>query len=112
MGIFQTINREVGTLLTLQRFKKWTDDIDPDSANLVADDFERAVDKYPNNVAWRFEGQLITYAEMDALANKAANFLKAIPRKDNLKVQASADSRRRRNEPSSASATRSRASRS
>lgn len=74
MGIFQTINREVGTLLTLQRFKKWTDDIDPDSANLVADDFERAVDKYPNNVAWRFEGQLITYAEMDARANKFANW--------------------------------------
>ena len=74
MGVFQTIQREANTILTLSRFKKWTGDITPDSENLVADDFERVVDKYPNNVAWRFEGQLITYAEMDALANKAANW--------------------------------------
>jgi len=74
MGLWQTIKREVGTILTLQRIKKWTGDIDPESDNLVADDFERAVDKYPNNVAWRFEGNLTTYAEMDALANKVANW--------------------------------------
>ncbi len=74
MGVFQTIQREANTILTLSRFKKWTGDITPDSENLVADDFERVVDKYPNNVAWRFEGQLITYAEMDVLANKAANW--------------------------------------
>ena len=70
MGLFQTIKREANTILTLQRVKKWTDDIAPDSTNLVADDFEAVVDKYPNNVAWRFEGKLTTYAEMDALANK------------------------------------------
>ena len=74
MGLIETIKREAGTILTLQRMKKWTDDIDPDSENLVADDFERVVDKYPNNVAWRFEGNLTTYAEMDALANKVANW--------------------------------------
>lgn len=74
MGLLQTIKREAGTILTLQRMKKWTDDIDPASENLVADDFERMVDKYPNNVAWRFEGNLTTYAEMDALANKVANW--------------------------------------
>ncbi len=74
MGLFQTIKREANTILTLQRVKKWTDDIAPDSANLVADDFEAVVDKYPNNVAWRFEGNLTTYAEMDALANKVANW--------------------------------------
>jgi fatty-acyl-CoA synthase len=74
MGLWQTIKREVGTILTLMRMKKWTDDIDPESENLIADDFERVVDKYPNNVAWRFEGNLTTYAEMDALANKVANW--------------------------------------
>lgn len=74
MGLVQTIKREANTLLTLQRLKKWTGDIEPDSTNLVADDFEAVVDKYPNNVAWRFEGQLTTYAEMDALANKTANW--------------------------------------
>ena len=74
MGLWQTITREVGTILTLMRMKKWTGDIDPESDNLIADDFERVVDKYPNNVAWRFEGNLTTYAEMDALANKVANW--------------------------------------
>ncbi|MEO1659388.1 MAG: long-chain-acyl-CoA synthetase [Pseudomonadota bacterium] len=74
MGVIQTIKREVGTVLTLQRLKKWTDDIAPDSTNLVADDFEAVVDKYPNNVAWRFEGKLTTYAEMDRLANQTANW--------------------------------------
>ena len=74
MGVFQTIQREVGTIMTLRRFKNWPDDITPDSTNLVADDFEKAVDKYPNNVAWRFEGNLITYSEMDATANKVANW--------------------------------------
>lgn len=74
MGLVQTIKREANTLLTLQRLKKWTGDIEPDSSNLVADDFEAVVDKYPNNVAWRFEGELTTYAEMDALANKTANW--------------------------------------
>ncbi|MEM7459794.1 MAG: long-chain-acyl-CoA synthetase [Pseudomonadota bacterium] len=74
MGFVETIRREANTLLTLQRVKKWTGDIAPDSANLVADDFESVVDKYPNNVAWRFEGQLTTYSEMDALANRMANW--------------------------------------
>ena len=74
MGFVETIRREANTLLTLQRVKKWTGDIAPDSANLVADDFESVVDKYPNNVAWRFEGQLTTYSEMDVLANKVANW--------------------------------------
>ena len=74
MGFVETIRREANTLLTLQRVKKWTGDIAPDSENLVADDFESVVDKFPNNVAWRFEGNLTTYAEMDALANKFANW--------------------------------------
>ncbi|MEM9054016.1 MAG: long-chain-acyl-CoA synthetase [Pseudomonadota bacterium] len=74
MGLFQTIKREVNTLLTLQGVKKWTGDIAPDSVKLIPDDFEAVVDKYPNNVAWRFEGKLTTYAEMDALANKIANW--------------------------------------
>lgn len=74
MGLIQTIRREANTLLTLQRVKKWTGDIEPDSPNLVPDDFESVVDKYPNNVAWRFNGELTTYSEMDALANKIANW--------------------------------------
>ena len=74
MGFIETIRREANTLLTLQRVKKWTGDIEPESTNLIPDDFENVVDKYPNNVAWRFNGTLTTYAEMDALANKIANW--------------------------------------
>ena len=74
MGLFQTIGREFTTIRTLNGLKKWTKDIAPESAQLVPDDFEDAVDKYPNNVAWRFEGAVTTYAEMDVLANRVANW--------------------------------------
>ena len=74
MGIFETIGREYKTLKTLSSMKKWVGSLSPDDTQLVADDFEDIVDKYPNNVAFRFEGKLTTYAEMDALANKAANW--------------------------------------
>ena len=74
MGIFETIGREYKTLKTLSAMKKWVGALEPDNTQLVADDFEDIVDKYPNNVAFRFEGKLTTYAEMDALANKVANW--------------------------------------
>ncbi|MEO0607352.1 MAG: long-chain-acyl-CoA synthetase [Pseudomonadota bacterium] len=74
MGIFQTIKREAGTMRVLLAMKKWTGDISPESEQLVADDFETVVDKYPNNVAWRYNHEITTYAEMDAQANKFANW--------------------------------------
>jgi fatty-acyl-CoA synthase len=74
MGIFQTIEREYKTLKTLTGMKKWIGPLDADDKQIVPDDFEAIVDKYPNNVAFRFEGGITTYAEMDALANKVANW--------------------------------------
>ena len=74
MNIFQKLMREFRTIRVLLALKKLTKDIAPDSEQLVADDIEDTVDKFPNNVAWRFEGNLTTYAEMDALANKFANW--------------------------------------
>lgn len=74
MGIFQTIGREYKTLKTLTGMKKWIGPLDADDKQIVPDDFEAIVDKYPNNVAFRFEGGITTYAEMDALANKVANW--------------------------------------
>jgi fatty-acyl-CoA synthase len=74
MGIFQTIEREYKTLKTLTGMKKWSGPLDADDKQIVPDDFEAIVDKYPNNVAFRFEGGITTYAEMDALANKVANW--------------------------------------
>jgi fatty-acyl-CoA synthase len=74
MGIFQTIGREYKTLKTLSAMKKWVGELGPDDTQIVADDFEDIVDKYPSNVAFRFEGEITTYSEMDALANKVANW--------------------------------------
>lgn len=74
MTPFGILSREFSFFLAAQRLKKWTGDISPDSANLVADDFERAVSKFPNNIAFRFEGQSTTYAEFDALASRFANW--------------------------------------
>ena len=74
MGFFGAIRREYKTLKTLTELKKWLDPVGPDSPQLVADDFEDVVDKFPINVAFRFEGGVTTYAEMDALASKVANW--------------------------------------
>ncbi|MEM8616757.1 MAG: long-chain-acyl-CoA synthetase [Pseudomonadota bacterium] len=74
MGIFQTLGREISTIRTLKGVEKWTKDITPDSSQLVPDDFEDVVEKYPSNVAWRFEGAITTYREMDEAANRVANW--------------------------------------
>ncbi|MFN3912658.1 long-chain-acyl-CoA synthetase [Hyphomonas sp.] len=66
--------REFRFFQDAQLLKKWTGDISPESDFLVADDFERAVDAFPNNIAFRFEGQSTTYAEFDALASRFANW--------------------------------------
>ena len=58
----------------LRRTMKWIGDIEPDSRNLVPDDFERTVDKHRANIAFRFEGDLVTYGEFDARANRFAHW--------------------------------------
>ena len=63
-----------GLIRTLKRVKSIT----PDSANLICDDLEAAVDKWPNNRAITFEGKTISYAEMDAIANRYAHWAKGL----------------------------------
>ncbi|MDJ0920078.1 MAG: long-chain-acyl-CoA synthetase [Henriciella sp.] len=74
MGFFKTISREASTMSVLLKLKKWTEDLSPEGVELVPDDFERVVDKYPNNAAFRFEGSVTSYAEFDARANRIANW--------------------------------------
>lgn len=74
MGLLTTLTREYKSIKTLTGVKKWTGDITPESDQLVVDDLESVVDTYPRNVAFRFEGTLTTYQEMDDLANKVANW--------------------------------------
>src|SRR5271163_1589356 len=70
------IRREVkflrGLLRTLNRVKS----IAPDSANLICDDLEAAVDTWRERRAITFEGRTITYGEMDAIANRYAHWAK------------------------------------
>lgn len=74
MGLISNLKRDWETLSGLRALLANGADIDPDSKNILADDIERSVDKHSANVAFRFEGQIMTYAEMDKLANKVANW--------------------------------------
>lgn len=58
----------------IRRLVKLTEDITPESANLVPDDFEASVDRHRANVAFRFEGNVLTYGELDARANRVAHW--------------------------------------
>ncbi len=74
MNPIAILSREARFFGALQKLIKSTKDIAPDSGNLVADDLERSVDKHARNVAFRFEGQSITYAQFDEAANRLANW--------------------------------------
>lgn len=74
MNPLAILSREISFFLSVQRLSKWTGKISPDSDNLVADDFEKSVDQHKKNVAFRFEGQTVTYGEFDTLASRFANW--------------------------------------
>jgi fatty-acyl-CoA synthase len=61
-----------GLSRTLKRVKS----IAPDSTNLICDDLEAAVDKWRDRPAITFEGKTVTYAELDAMANRYAHWAK------------------------------------
>jgi len=63
-----------GLIRTLMRVRT----IGGRSANLVTDDLEAAVDRWPGNIALSFEGRTLTYGEMDALANRYAHWAENI----------------------------------
>jgi len=77
MNPFAILLREFRFFQDVQLLKKWTGEVSADSAFLVADDFERAVDAHRSNIAFRFEGKSTTYGEFDALASRFANWAMA-----------------------------------
>jgi len=74
MGFINNLKRDWTTLSGLRTLLANGADIHPDSLNVVADDLEASVDKHKANVAFRFEGQIMTYGELDALANQIAHW--------------------------------------
>ena len=61
-----------GLFRTLARIR----DVKPTSPTLACDDLETAVDKHAQRTALTFEGRSLTYAELDAMANRYAHWAK------------------------------------
>ena len=73
----RTVRREWRYLTGLARTLWRVHGIAPGSANLVADDLERAVDRWRHNPAIRFATRELSYGAMDALANRYAHWAMA-----------------------------------
>ncbi|WP_310212482.1 long-chain-acyl-CoA synthetase [Caulobacter sp. BE264] len=78
MRLSQKIRREIRFLKGLSRTLKRVKTIAPDSPNLICDDLEAAVDKWGPRPAITFEGKTISYAELDAMANRYAHWAKGL----------------------------------
>ena len=74
MSLISNLKRDWATLSGIRKVLANGADINPESVNILADDLEASVDKHKANVAIRFEGQIMTYSELDKLANQAAHW--------------------------------------
>ena len=72
MGLVANIRRDLRFAKGLRRLLKRIKPIQLDSPDLVCDDFEEAVDRWPDNIAIEDEQRSLTYRELDALAGLAA----------------------------------------
>jgi fatty-acyl-CoA synthase len=76
MGVWARAGREMRYLRGLNRTLKAVKDIDPVGDRLICDDIEAAVDAHADRVAVVFEDRQVTYRELDAYANRFANWAK------------------------------------
>jgi fatty-acyl-CoA synthase len=74
VGIFQRIGRDIELIGGLQRTLKVYGNLSAEGAFGVGDELERAANRFPTREAIRFEGQTLTYAELDAMANRFAHW--------------------------------------
>ncbi|WP_395647074.1 long-chain-acyl-CoA synthetase [Terricaulis sp.] len=77
MDVMARIAREYRFLDGLARTLLAVRQIDPESNNLICDDFEAAADKFEDHTALIFEGARYTYRQLDALANRFAAWAEA-----------------------------------
>ncbi len=77
MGVLERIAREIRFLSGLARTLSRVRSVDPESDSLVCDDWEAAADKYADHTALLFEGERLTYRQLDTLANRFAAWAEA-----------------------------------
>ena len=78
MPLKANLQREWRFLRGLNRTLKRVKSIAPDSENLICDDIQAAVDQHRDRTAMTFEGRTVTYAELDAIANRFAHWGKGL----------------------------------
>ncbi|OYX35472.1 MAG: long-chain-acyl-CoA synthetase [Caulobacterales bacterium 32-69-10] len=76
MKFWARVSREMRFLRGLLRTLKRVKSVTPGSKDLACDDIEAAVDKFGARTAIAFEGKSVTYAQLDAMANRYANWAK------------------------------------
>ncbi len=70
MGLVANIRRDLRFVKGLRRLLNRIKPIDLDSPVLVCDDWEEAVDRFPDHIAIEDDRRAISYRELDAMANR------------------------------------------
>jgi fatty-acyl-CoA synthase len=74
MNLLERIKAEWQTLDGVVRSKHAYRELEAGARTSVGRDLERTIDRFPDNIAIRFEGRSLTYAEFDARANRFAHW--------------------------------------
>jgi fatty-acyl-CoA synthase len=78
MALKAKLQREWRFVRGLNRTLARVKSIAPDSENLICDDLQQAVEKWRDRTAMTFEGRTVSYAELDAIANRFAHWGKGL----------------------------------
>jgi fatty-acyl-CoA synthase len=78
MRLKARLEREWRFTRGLDRTLKRVKSIAPDSPNLICDDLQASFDKHRLRPAMTFEGRTVTYAELEAMANRFAHWAKGV----------------------------------
>ncbi|MBI1186740.1 MAG: long-chain-acyl-CoA synthetase [Alphaproteobacteria bacterium] len=74
MNILERIKSDLAVLQGASATLKAYKELEAEGSRTVADDLERTVDRFPDNIAFRFEGQSLRYRDLDARANRYAHW--------------------------------------
>ncbi len=74
LGVWGVLKREWGFVSAVRRTLARVKSVTPESRQLVCDDLEAAIDRFAQRNAIIFEGKAVTYAQLDAIANRFAHW--------------------------------------